>query len=262
MTPTRPPPVLKACLHQSADCKVSLVHYRPNLEQAPHEHAWVQISFLLGGALRETTVAGDAFSHRRSSGIKPGGQRHAVTFGPEGALMLSVETPTGTRIARPACDWRPTDRIGEAMIRQILASDDPAVIADLSRDLIVRADDADANGVRPAPPPWLAQLKTALDEAPTETRIDETARTIGVHRSHLSRAFASAYGVPPSLYRTRSLAMRGVSMALAGPERLAAVAAEAGFADQSHMARTVRGQMGLPVSRIRALLGLATSVQA
>jgi AraC family transcriptional regulator len=254
MTRPEPAPVLKARLHQSADCVVSLVHYRPNVDQTPHEHERAQVSFLLGGALREATSSGEAFSHRRSSGIKPGGQRHAATFGPEGALMLSVEMSPGLKVTRPPCDWRPLDRTGESLIRRILTSDDASMIGDFARDLTALADATDRDQAPTAPPRWLSELKAALDDAPSETRIDRAAREIGVHRGHLSRAFTAAYGLPPSLYRTRSLAMRGVSMALAGHERLASVAAAAGFADQSHMARTVRAQMGLPVSRLRALL--------
>ena len=105
---------------------------------------------------------------------------------------------------------------------------------------------------------WLRKARDELIE--TSTPIAAVARAAGVHRVHFSRAFAQAFGLPPSAYRRRMRALRSSVDALNG--RLAADSAyDAGFADQSHMAREIRRVTGLSYSRLRKLGAQVTSVQ-
>jgi len=67
----------------------------------------------------------------------------------------------------------------------------------------------------------------------------------------------------PSIFRRRAMASRALAAALTRDGRLADAAAEAGFADQSHMARTVRETCAMSVGEIRQLLlRQVSSVQA
>ncbi|RZJ00437.1 MAG: AraC family transcriptional regulator [Brevundimonas sp.] len=252
----------KTRLLANAEVAVSLVRYPPGLTQPPHEHERPQLSLLLAGGLAETTSRAETFSVRRSSGVKPGGQRHAARFGPVGALMLSLELPADATVQRPGCEWRGMGATERRLLERLLRSERPAERRELALDLASLVDAAPDTLPTPAIPSWLHPTREALDDDPAGARIDELARRAGVHRGHLSRSFTVAYGLPPSLYRARSMAMRSVSLALERDDSLAAVAAEAGFADQSHMARTVRREVGTTVSRLRRLLGDATSVQA
>lgn len=79
-------------------------------------------------------------------------------------------------------------------------------------------------------------------------------RVTGLDRFTLARQFRAAYGTSPDRYRTQ----RRLALARAAIERgqpLARVAAEAGFADQSHMTRQFRRTYGVTPARWAALIG-------
>jgi AraC-like DNA-binding protein len=82
------------------------------------------------------------------------------------------------------------------------------------------------------------------------------ARELAVSPHHLSRVFAEVTGATISRHRMR-LRARAALERLAGGERdLAGLAAELGFADQSHMCRVVRDEVGsTPVALRRSLAG-------
>ena len=72
-----------------------------------------------------------------------------------------------------------------------------------------------------------------------------------------SRVFHEVIGVTIAQYRTRLRVHAVLERLDAGDEDLAAVAATTGFADHSHMTRTLNGQLGARPSEIRARLRAA-----
>jgi AraC-like DNA-binding protein len=82
-----------------------------------------------------------------------------------------------------------------------------------------------------------------LAERP-ELSLSQLARELAVSPHHLSRVFAAATGHTISRHRMR-LRARGAMEAIAGGERnLGRLAADLGFADQSHLSRVVRSETG------------------
>jgi AraC-like DNA-binding protein len=80
------------------------------------------------------------------------------------------------------------------------------------------------------------------------------ARALAVSPHHLSRVFREVTGNTISRHRMR-LRVRDALERIAGGEReLARVAAEVGFADQSHMCRVVGNETGMTPSALRAML--------
>ncbi len=92
--------------------------------------------------------------------------------------------------------------------------------------------------------PLARRLRTLLDERLSEpVTIAGAAEELGVHPSHLVRAFSDAYGIPPHRYVTsrrvdaaRRLIARGTSIADA--------AVTVGFHDQAHLSRHFRRILG------------------
>lgn len=74
--------------------------------------------------------------------------------------------------------------------------------------------------------------------------VERLARQAGLSRVHLTRAFASAFGMPPHAY-LNTVRLRAAMRALMKGSSLAEAACTAGFADQSHFNRRFRGSMGL-----------------
>ncbi len=78
--------------------------------------------------------------------------------------------------------------------------------------------------------------------------LNELAAVSGLSRFHLVRAFAKEFGVPPHAYQIR-VQVAKARMLLAARVPAAEVAAETGFADQSHLARHFKQIYGVTPGR-------------
>jgi AraC-like DNA-binding protein len=92
-----------------------------------------------------------------------------------------------------------------------------------------------------------------LDHGLVVDGIGEIAEQLGVSRYRLIRAFKRAYGLTPEDFR-RQLRVERARDLLARSEPLAAIAADAGFADQSHMTREFTRLLGLTPGAYRRVL--------
>ncbi|AWU94769.1 AraC family transcriptional regulator [Azospirillum ramasamyi] len=82
--------------------------------------------------------------------------------------------------------------------------------------------------------------------------LDELSAAAGVDRFRLNRAFRTAFGLSPHAYLVR-LRLRAARRRLAEGEAPALVAAEVGFADQSHLGRWFRRAYGMTPAAYRDL---------
>jgi AraC-like DNA-binding protein len=99
----------------------------------------------------------------------------------------------------------------------------------------------------------VAETREALADDPQRS-LPQLARELAVSPHHLSRIFSSETGTTISRHRMR-LRVRAAMERLADGERdLARLAAVLGFADQSHLCRTVRSETQLTPSALRRLL--------
>jgi len=83
---------------------------------------------------------------------------------------------------------------------------------------------------------------------------NELATEFGVHRVHLARAFRDHYGTSLSRHLQRARLVRARRLLAATDLTLADVAATAGFADQSHLTRSVRSALGTTPAALRRTL--------
>ncbi len=85
----------------------------------------------------------------------------------------------------------------------------------------------------------------------------ELARAVAISPHHLSRIFTACTGAPISRYRNRIRVRSALERIAAGERSLARLALELGFADQAHLTRVVRSEVGHVPSRLRAVLAPA-----
>lgn len=81
----------------------------------------------------------------------------------------------------------------------------------------------------------------------------ELARRLSVSPHHLSRVFSDRTGFTISRYRIH-LRIRAALERLEGGDSLACIAADVGFADQAHLARSIKSELGETPTRVRRLL--------
>jgi AraC-like DNA-binding protein len=145
--------------------------------------------------------------------------------------------------------------------------DDPAELAERALRLAACALEHDDPRRVAAGRPATAQAREALVAGAREALVAEPqsslprlARELAVSPHHLSRIFSAATGTTISRHRLR-LRVRAAMERLAGGERdLARLAAELGFADQSHLCRTMKSELRETPSAVRRLLGEEPSV--
>ena len=87
-----------------------------------------------------------------------------------------------------------------------------------------------------------------------ETSLPELARSLAVSAHHLSRVFRSLTGVSISRHRMRLRTREALERLSGGECDLARLAADLGFADQSHLCRVLRSETGSSPSALRTAL--------
>jgi AraC-like DNA-binding protein len=77
------------------------------------------------------------------------------------------------------------------------------------------------------------------------------AATQGLAPATVSRGFRAAFGVSPRRFRLEARARAAIEKLVVGQEPLAAIAADVGFADQSHLTRAVAALTGRSPTQLR-----------
>lgn len=102
--------------------------------------------------------------------------------------------------------------------------------------------------------PSMARVRQRLDEAPEQAAsLAELAAEVGVSRYQLLRGFVRETGMTPHAYRVQRRVRVARQLIIEG-QALSQVAADTGFADQSHMTRAFTRQFGISPGRYRAAL--------
>jgi AraC-like DNA-binding protein len=127
------------------------------------------------------------------------------------------------------------------MVAGALEQVDPRPVA-AGRPATIRARRAVIDGAR--------EILAAEPECP----LPQLARTLAVSPHHLSRIFRAATGHTISRHRIRLRARAALERFAEGERDLARVAAELGFADQSHLSRVLRVETGYVPSALRGAL--------
>lgn len=110
---------------------------------------------------------------------------------------------------------------------------------------------------RGARPPWLRRVVDAIHTAtPDSIGVAELATIAQVHPAHLMRTFRTVYGCTIGEYSRLLRVRRAMELLQQPTASLAGVAAQCGFADQSHFTRAFRATVGVtPAAYRRATTG-------
>lgn len=200
-----------------------------------HRHASGYVALVIAGEYEE---AGDQgrFAARIGTVVVHGDwTAHQDRFGMRGAQVLNLPALSGFRagaghVADP-----------DAAVR--LAEHDPIAAAtyvcDHFRLGAARRDD------------WPDLLADALTDNP-DIALTPWADQMGLDPASVSRGFARAYGVSPKRFRLEVRTRRALAVLPAWRGSLADLAADQGFADQAHLARSVVAMTGISPIRFRA----------
>lgn len=102
------------------------------------------------------------------------------------------------------------------------------------------------------PPAWLRTACELIQDCPDETpAVGRLASEVGVHPTHLARAFRAFLGCTPGdLLRARRLQLAAAAL-LHSPHSLTRIAIESGFSDQAQFTKAFRRLYGVPPGAYR-----------
>ncbi len=237
----------------------------------PHGHSRPYFNFLVNGAYREK-AAGFSLEYPPFTIVfHSAGFEHADEIGIGGARFFTLEIPesNGTEFERKL-PRAGADRIGgrsvwlaSALYREFTRVD----VAELALQTYIAELEAEVTRLpdlgEEMTPRWLARVADRIDtEFRGRLRLEDLAREGGVHPVHLSRTFRRRRGVGVHEYVEGVRVRWACGQLTKGGMDLATLAAEAGYADQSHMTRVFKRVTGMTPGEMRTSVAKSPSEAA
>jgi AraC-like DNA-binding protein len=168
--------------------------------------------------------------------VLPGRARHQLQF-----ARIAIRAPALARAVR--CDLERLSA-ANAALDGIVASIITAVWRYAGRHTFAVRNDGSAEA--------LERVRSLMDERPcASTCLKKLAKEAGMSRYHFIRAFTKRFGVTPYAYFLERRVRRARELFESGAKP-AAVAAECGFADQSHLNRHFKRVVGVTPAKYAA----------
>ncbi len=239
--------------------------YQPDAVVPVHVHDQALFCLVLDGGLvehnnRETRLynAGSLFFH-------PAGEPHSHRFRRSPTRCFSIQLADDwTRRASQygiTLPMYPTDLRGTrgpwwaTLIHRELARDDEASDLIVEGLLMAMLGEVARTGLRPiarSAPSWLDRARGLLEGAGrVRVRLEQIAAEVGVHPVHLSRSFHRHFGMTMTDYLRLRRLDEARSQLATSDRPIAAIALEAGFADQSHFSRAFKQVVGMTPAQYR-----------
>lgn len=230
-----------------------------------HEHELAYFTVVLSGDYLEGDHGHLEELSPFTAIFNPSGIAHSTVIGPAGASFFTVELRrqhlrqldlpplSGTHVDRGAGSilW-PGLRLYSAFKSRTA---DPLLLESHVLEMLSAISEPARENTAPG---WLARVKDRLhDEFRDNLRMRDLARDAGVHPVHLARVFRRVEKQTPGDYLQR-LRIRAACNLLRHREcPLAAIAADCGFADQSHFTRVFRKLAGTTPAQFRRAAAIA-----
>lgn len=248
------------------------IMYAPGFRQSRHAHAYMGVTLVVAGSIRESAGSREELGGALSIVVKPAGVEHADEVGPRGARTLQIAFAAGAARELPPGEaglrhwrWLHGDAAASGMLsllrltRSGEGASDGEVEARVLDALGTLAADEVASGAAPG---WLRQVKESLDDLSSLAAVRELARKAGVHEVSVSRAFRRHYGCTISEYRRRERVRRAASSIEARADHLSRIAHTTGYADHAHLCREFRRTTGMTPSAFRDLAREVSGAEA
>ena len=240
--------------------RLTSMSFPPGLELPRHSHPQPTIAIVLRGGYAGRFGTSDRECPPMTLLVEPAGAAHTNRFG---GMLTTVLTLSLGSTAPPALESvgrqpRFTRDPYSAGLAQQAASElrrpdelTPLAVEGLALELVTRLA---RTPVESGVPGWLHGARDLLHERYAESlRMDDVASAVGVEPDRLARTFRRVYREPMASYVRRLRVRAAADLLLAGTDTtIAAIAAEVGFADQSHLTRSFVRTIGTTPARYRA----------
>ena len=228
-----------------------------------HQHELAYVTVVLSGDYREGNRGRMQDLHPFTAVFNPSGIEHATAIGPAGASLFTIEMRDEhlRQLAIRLPLQTEFDRGSGAMLwpaLRLYASFKTNTVEPLVRESDVLEMLGAIAGFTPSEkstPRWLNRVKERMQEQLGDNlRMRELADDAGVHPVHLARVFRFYEGHTPGSYFQRVRVRAACHQLRKQDYPLAIIAAECGFADQSHFTRVFRKFTGNTPAQFRRML--------
>jgi len=228
-----------------------------------HDHEAPNLNFVLAGSHWERFRSREMYCERGSIVMKPGGAVHANQYGNAGSRAVIFEFPsTGEREAwagafdevrwienglPSAHAWQIVNEARSQVTGWRLRIEESLLL--LCAEMAQRqrrerdASNAWCNDVR-------EYVESNYDQ---ELTVAQTAAMFGVHPVYLTRVFRKRFGCTVAQLVRQKRLDRAIREITATGKKMAEIAADCGFYDQSHLTNTLRDATGLSPLGLRDL---------
>ena len=230
-----------------------------------HSHEQAVFCIALNGACNEVYASKIREYEAFTVEFLPSNQCHSLAFPGGETRAFSIDiAPHWLELAHEYslrlensvhCQGGPLGAMFMKLYSEFLQMDSasPLAIEGLTLEMLAEASRRQVKAADRTPPRWLAQALELLHAQFSEhLTIAQVATSVGVHPVHLAREFRKFYRCTIGEY-IRQLRIEHACRALyASDAPLAAIAAAAGFSDQSHFSRTFKRLIGVTPAEYRA----------
>lgn len=239
---------------------VSRNRYTPGLRLDRHVHGRPYLSVVLAGAYLEACGSAAETCTPGALLFHPAGEEHTNSFPVTGATVLSIDLRQAASDAGIAHRFRTARFEIRTAARLALQIDREFASPCSTADLLVEslAFELLTNCLRPGTggargtPGWLpAAVELASDCYSDPLTLADVAAAVQVHPVHLARHFRRRMGCTFGEFMRRLRLNRARTRLLTGDTPVAQIAAETGFADQSHLTRLFKSAFGISPAAFR-----------
>lgn len=241
--------------------------FPPGERLPPHVHERPIVGTMISGSFLTDFARRTSECTPSTLFTEPAGERHGNSIQRAGAHVLVVQPdPAETERLRPVSRlWEEIHSFRHGGIadrarqlgREVRAPDGVSALAAeaLVLEMLALATRFQEGADRSdRPPAWLGRAHELVhDRFLEKLRLEDVAAAVEVHPSHLARTFRAHFHVPLGTYIRRLRIEWATRQVAESDVPLSAVAARAGFADQSHFTREFRRRMGTTPGRWREL---------
>jgi AraC family transcriptional regulator len=239
--------------------RVSAMRFPAGLHLQMHQHPRATVAIILQGGFAGSYNHQEHDCSATNVVVEPAGESHANRFGDTQSTILTLslteEDLPGpfaslTRGVRFARDPFAT-QVARRAQAELNDPDDlmPMAVESAALELMTRLARSARNEGRPA---WLNRARQHLhDRYADPLQLSAVALEVGVEPERLARTFRQAFGEPMASYLRRLRVEVAATMLASGEVSISQVAADVGFADQSHMTRCFARYLGTTPARYR-----------
>jgi AraC family transcriptional regulator len=213
---------------QETSVQAYLTRHERNCALPTHRHRQAYAALVIDGSHVEASADGPFDCTPGTLVIHPAFHAHGNHFGSSGARVVNVPL-------------RSEDLGGMARALQVDNLREARHVMERRRNQIARIVATARPARRLALPAWQEAFIEALLGG--DDPIGVIARIVGVSAAHASRAVSRSHGMSPQLLR-REWRWRQAMRRIGAGGRLADIAADFGFSDQSHLTRTTNALTG------------------